>query len=93
MNSRRMSKNYLMTHFMERQWKNERNRLRLEFLKKDDTKNIIKQQSNPTFNGIHRSYEKSDSYRFKQNAVIMDERIYLGFTLLEISELHMSETY
>ena len=32
-----------------------RNRIRLEKFKKNDTKNIIKQQSKLTFNGIHKS--------------------------------------
>ena len=46
---------------------NVRNRLRLELIKKDDIKNIITQQSKLTFDGIHKSYEKNDSYTFKKN--------------------------
>ena len=46
-----------------------------------------------TFNGIHRSYENCDSYTFKQNEVLMDKPIYLGFSVLELSKLHMYETY
>ena len=38
-----------------------RNRLFLEFIKKDDYKEIITQQSTLTFNGIHKSYENCDS--------------------------------
>ena len=34
-----------------------KNRLRLKFIKEDDTKNFFKQQSKLTFNGIHKSYE------------------------------------
>ena len=45
---------------------NVRNRLRLEIIKKDDIKNIIKQQSKLTFNGIHKSYEICDSYTLKK---------------------------
>ena len=48
---------------------NVRNRLRLEFIKKDDYKEIMKQQSKLTFNGIHKSYENCDSYVFKKNEV------------------------
>ena len=46
-----------------------------------------------TFNGIHKSYENCDSYTFKQNDVFMDQSIYLGFTVLELSKLHMYESY
>ena len=42
------------------------NRVRLEFIKKDDTQKNIKQQSKLTFNGIHKSYENCDSCTFKQ---------------------------
>ena len=46
-----------------------------------------------TFNGIHKSYENCDSYTFKDNEVLMDKPIYLGFTVLELSKLLMYETY
>ena len=46
-----------------------------------------------TFNGIHKSYENCDSYTFKQNEVLMDKPIYLGFSVLELSNLLMYETY
>ena len=46
-----------------------------------------------TFNGIHKSYENCDSYTHKQNEVLMDKPIYLGFSVLELSKLHMYETY
>ena len=70
-----------------------RNRLKTKFIKKDDYREIIKQQSKLTFNGIHKSYENCDSYTFKQNEVLMDKPIYLGFTVLELSKLLMYETY
>ena len=72
---------------------NVRNRLRLELIKKDDIKNIIKQQSKLTFDGIQKSYENCDSYTFKQNEVVMDKAIYVGFTISELSKLQMYETY
>ena len=68
---------------------NVRNRLKIKFVKKDDYREIIKQQSNLTFNGIHRSYENCYSYTVKQNEVLMDKPIYLGFTVLELSKLLM----
>ena len=72
---------------------NVRNRLGLEFFKKDDIKNIVKQRSKLTFDGIHQSYENCDSYTFKQNEVLLDKPIYVGFAVLELSKLHMYETY
>ena len=61
--------------------------------KKDDIKSIIKRQSKLTFNGIHKSYENYDSYTFKQNEVVMDKAICVGFSILELSKLHMYETF
>ena len=72
---------------------NVRNRLGLELIKKDNIKKIIKQQSKLAFNGIQKSYENYDSYTFKKNEVVMDKAIYVGFAILELSKLHMYETY
>ena len=72
---------------------NVRNRLKKKFIKKDDYREIIKQQSKLAFNGVHKSYENCDSYTFKQNEVLMDKPIYLGFSVLELSKLLMYETY
>ena len=72
---------------------NVRNRLKIKFVKKDDYREIIKQQSKLTFNGFQNSYEKCDSYTDKQNEVLMDRPIYLGFSVLKLSKLLMSETY
>ena len=70
---------------------NVRNRLKIKFVKKNDYREIIKQQSKLTFNGIHKSYKNGDSYTFKQNEVLMP--LYLRFSLLELSKLLMYETY
>ena len=72
---------------------NVRNGCKIKFIKKDETNKIIKRQSKLTFNGIHKQYENYDSYTFKQNEVLMDKPIYLGFSVLELSKLHMYETY
>ena len=40
---------------------NVRNRIKVEFIRKDDTNKFMKQQSKLTFNGIHQSYENYDS--------------------------------
>ena len=68
------------------------NRIKIEFVKKDDTNKIIKQQFKLTFNGIHKSYETYDSYTFKQNQVLTDKPFYLGFSVLELSKTILFET-
>ena len=78
--------------FYGKTMENVRNRLKIKFIKKDDHREIIKQQSKLTFNGVHKSYKNCDSYTFKQNEVLMDKPIYLGFTVLELSKLLMYET-
>ena len=72
---------------------NVRNRLDLELIKKDNLKKIINQQSKLTFNGIQKSYGNYYSYAFKKIEVVMDKAIYVGFAILELSKLHMYETY
>ena len=72
---------------------NVRNRLKINFIKRDEYREIIKQQSKLTFNGIHKSYEICDSYTFKQNEVLMDKPIYIGFTVSELSKLLLYDTY
>ena len=84
---------FLKNAFYGKTMENVRNRSKIKFVKKNDYKEIVKQQSKLTFNGIHKSYENSDSYTFIQNEVNMDEPIYLGFTVLELSKLLMYETY
>ena len=79
--------------FYGKTMENVRNRLKIKFYKKDDYREIIKQQSKLTFNGIHKSYENCYSYTVRQNEVLMDKPIYLGFTVLELSKLLMYETY
>ena len=79
--------------FYGKTMENVRNRIKVEFIKKDEDEKIVKQQSKLTFNGIHKSYENYDSFTFKQNEVLMDKPIYLGFTVLELSKLLMYESY
>ena len=62
-----------------------RNRVRLDFIKKDDAEKFIKQQSNISCKGIHKSYEKCDSYTFKQKEVSMHKLTYLGVAIIELS--------
>ena len=79
--------------FYGKTMENIRNRLKIKFFKKNDYREIIKQQSRLTFNGNHKSYENCYSYTVRQNEVLMDKPIYLGFTVLELSKLLMYETY
>ena len=72
---------------------NVRNRLKIKPNKKDEYKEIIKHQSKLTVKGIHKSYDNCDIYTFKQNEVLMDKPIYLGFSVLELSKVLMYETY
>ena len=72
---------------------NVRNSLKIKFVKKDDYREIIKQQSKITFNEIHKSYENYYSYTVRQNEVLVDKPIYLGFSVLELSKFLMYETY
>ena len=71
--------------FYGKTMENVRNRIKVKFIKKNYFDKIIKQQSKLTINGIHKSYENCDNYTFKQNEVLMDKPIYLGFAILELS--------
>ena len=70
-----------------------RNRIKREFISKNETDKIIKQQSKLTLNGNHKSYTNYDSYTFEQNEVVTDKPTNLGFALLELSKILMYETY
>ena len=64
---------------------NVRNRIKIEFIKKDEDEKMVKQwQSKLTFNGIHKSYENYDSFTFKQNEVLLDKPIYLRIYSIRI---------
>ena len=71
---------------------NVRKRLK-KIVRKDDYREILKQQSKLTFNRIHKLYKNCDSNTFKQNEVLMDKPIYQGFSALELSKLLMYETH
>ena len=79
--------------FCGKKMENVRNRLKIEFIQKNDIEKTIQQQSKLPSNGIHKSYENCNSYTFKHNEVLMDKPIYLGFSVLESSKLLMYETY
>ena len=45
-----------------------------------------------TFDGIHNSYENCNSSSSKQNEFKMDMPVYLGYVVLDLSNLLMYET-
>ena len=78
--------------FYGKRMDNVRNRKKVDIERKNDNERIIKQQSNLTFSGIRKSFPNYDSYTFKQNKVLKDKPIYLGFAVWELSKLLMYET-
>ena len=83
----------LSNAFYGKTMENVKNRLKIKLIRKNHYREIIKQQPKLTFNGIQKSNENCDSYKFKQNEVVMDKPIYLGFSVLELSKLLMYETH
>ena len=79
--------------FYRKTTENVRNRCKIENIKRDEYDKILKQKKKLTFNGIHKSFSNCDSYLFKEHEILMDKPIYLGFAILEMSKLHMYETY
>ena len=79
--------------FYGKTMENVRNRCKIEIIKRDDHKKILRWQRKLTFNGICKSFSNCDSYLEKKHEIIMDKPIYLGFAILELSKLHMYETY
>ena len=79
--------------FFGRMLANVRNKLKTELIKTCENDEIIKQQSKLTFNGIQKSNIKITIYTFKQNEVVRDKPIHVGFATLEVSKLHMYGNY
>ena len=72
---------------------NVRKRFQYIFNEKDNGEETIKQQSKLNFNGSQKFNTNYDSYRFKQNEVLMEKPIYLVVTVLELSKMLMYGTY
>ena len=79
--------------FYDKTMENVRNRCKIEIIKRDDHNKNLRWQKKLTFNGICKSSSNCDSYLEKEHEILMDKPIYLGFALLELSKLHMYETY
>ena len=72
---------------------NVRNRCQIEIIKRDDYNKILRWQKRLTFNGICKSFSNCDSYLEKEHEILIDKPIFLGLAILELSKLHMYETY
>ena len=83
----------LNNSFYGKTMENVRNRCKIEIIKRDNYDKILRWQIKLTFNGICKSFSNCDSYLEKEHEIIMDKPIYLGFAILELSKLHMYETY
>ena len=79
--------------FYGKTMENVRNRGKIEIIKRDDYNKILRWPRKLTFNGICKSFSNCDSYLEKEHEILMDKPIYLGFSILELSKLHMYETY
>ena len=79
--------------FYGKTMENVRNRCKIEIIKRDNYDKILRLQKKLTFNGICKSFDNCDSYLEKEHEILMDKPIYLGFAILELSKLHMYETY
>ena len=79
--------------FYGKTMENVRNRCKIEIIKRDNHNKILRWQRKLTFNGICKSFDNCYSYLEKDHEILMDKPIYLGFAILELSKLHMYETY
>ena len=80
-------------HFIKKRRKMLEIDVKKEIIKRDEYDKTLKQKRKKTFNGIHKSFNNCDSFLFKEHEIMMDEPIFLGFAILEMSKLHMYETY
>ena len=83
----------LKNAFYGKTMENVRNRCKIEIIKRDKYDKILKQQRKLAFNGICKSFDNCDSYLIKEHEILMDKPIYLGFAILELSKLHLYDTY
>ena len=83
----------LIKAFYGKRSENVRDTLKTKFFRTANVKKLIEQQSKLNFNGTHKSFTSYDSYTYKQNEIVMDTPIYLGFVVLDSNKLLMYETY
>ena len=68
-----------------------RNKMKTEFYRKDDDKEIFMQQSNLTFKIFHVFFTNYVSYKLRQNELLKDKPNYLGFAILDLSNFYLYE--
>ena len=83
----------LKNAFYGKTMENVRNRCKIEIIKRENYNKILGWQRKLTFKGICKSFSNCDSYLEEEHEILMDKPIYLGFAILELSKLHMYETY
>ena len=84
---KKTSTSYTILHSKEKTMEHVCNRIKAEFIGKDENERIVKQQSKLTFNWIQKSYTFCDSYTFRQNEVIMDKMNQIWFAILQLSKV------
>ena len=71
---------------------NIRNCVNVQFIQNCEEQKLIKARSKLSFDGIRHVYEDYTRYMFKNQILKMEEPIYLGFCILDLSKLLMYET-
>ena len=56
-------------------------------------KKLLQNQSNLSFNGIHKTFTNYDSHACEKNEVSVDKPLYVGFAVLDLRKLFHYETY
>ena len=79
--------------FFGKTMENVRDRTNLEYIPHTNIDQIIKRQSKLSFKGITNHYSEFSVYKFDKEKVIFDKPIYLGFSVLELSNMLMYEFY
>ena len=72
---------------------NVRDRVNLEFIDHSQIQQIIKRQSKLSFKSFVDWYSVFSVYKFDEEKTVLDQPIYLGFTVLDLSKLLMYEFY
>ena len=85
--------NLLNNSFFGKTMENVRERVSLEIIPHINIDQIIKRQSKLSFKGISIPFNDFSLYRFIKEKTVFDKRIYLGFSVLELSKLLMNEFY
>ena len=75
--------------FFGKTMENVRERVNLEIIPHTNIDQILKRQSKLSFKGISQHYNDFSLYTFIKEKTVFDKPIYLGFSVLELSQLLM----